>query len=39
MMKEHEIAKLKEDNKLLIKQFRERKGKKRREAIPQVCFY
>jgi len=39
MMKEHEVAKLKEENKLLVKQFRENKDKKRRETIPQVCFY
>ena len=37
MMKEKEVTKLKEDNKLLVKQFRERKDKKRRETIPQVC--
>jgi len=39
MMKEKEVAKLKEDNKLLVKQFRERKEKRRRETIPQVCSY
>jgi len=39
MMKEKEITKLKEDNKLLVKQFRERKGKRKRETIPQVCSY
>ena len=39
MMKEHEVAKLNKDNKLLVKQFRERKDKKRKEAISQVCFY
>ena len=38
MMKENELTKLKEDNKLLVKQFRERKDRKRRETIPQVCF-
>ena len=39
MMKEKELMKLKEDNKLLVKQFRERKEKKIRETIPQVCHY
>ena len=39
MMKENELIKLKEDNKLLVKQFRERKDRKRRETIPQVCSY
>jgi len=37
MMKEKELAKLKKDNKLLVKQFRERKDKRRKETIPQVC--
>ena len=36
MVKEKELKKLKEDNKLLVKQFRDRK-KKRRETIAQVC--
>ena len=39
MMKENELTKVKEDNKLLVKQFRERKDKKRRETILQVCPY
>ena len=39
MVKEKELTKLKEDNKLLVKQFRDRKEKKRRETIPQVCYY
>ena len=39
MMKENELTKVKEDNKLLVKQFRDRKEKKRRETIPQVCYY
>ena len=39
MMKEKELTSLKEDNKLLVKQFREKKDKKRRETIPQVCSY
>jgi len=39
LVKERKLTKLKEDNKLLVKQFRERKEKKRRETIPQVCFY
>ena len=39
MVKEKELTKLKEDNKLLVKQFRERKDKRRRETIPQVCSY
>ena len=41
MVKEKELTKLKKDNKLLVKQFRDRKGKKRREAmcIAQVCYY
>ena len=39
MMKEKEVAKLKEDNKLLLKQFRERKDKRRKETIAQVCPY
>ena len=39
MMKENELTKVKEDNKLLVKQFRERKDRKRREIIPQVCSY
>ena len=38
MVKEKELVKLKEDNKLLVKQFRDRKEKKRRETIPQVCY-
>ena len=37
MMKEKELTKLKKDNKLLVKQFRERKDKRRTETIPQVC--
>ena len=36
MIKEEELKKIKEDNKLLVKQFRDRK-KKRRETIAQVC--
>ena len=39
MIKEKEITKLKEDNKLLVKQFRDRKEKKIRETIAQVCYY
>ena len=39
MVKEKELTKLKEDNKLLVKQFRERKEKRRRETIAQVCYY
>ena len=39
MVKEKELTKLKEDNKLLVKQFRDRKEKKRRETIAQVCYY
>jgi len=39
MMKEKELKKQKEDNKLLVKQIRERKDVKRRETIPQVCSY
>jgi len=39
MIKEKELTSLKEDNKLLVKQFREKKDKKRRETIPQVCSY
>ena len=39
MVKEKEITKLKEDNKLLVKQFRDRKEKRRRETIAQVCYY
>ena len=38
MVKEKELTKFKEDNKLLVKQFRDRK-KKRRETISQVCYY
>ena len=38
MVKEKELTKLKEDNKLLVKHFRDRK-KRRRETIAQVCFY
>ena len=38
IVKEQELTKLKEDNKLLAKQFRDRK-KKRRETIAQVCYY
>ena len=34
MLKGNELTKVKEDNKLLVKQFRERKDKKRRETIP-----
>ena len=39
MVKEKELTKLKEDNKLLVKHLRDRKKKKRRETIAQVCFY
>ena len=39
MVKEKELTKLKEDNKLLVKQFRDRKEKKRRGTIAQVCCY
>ena len=39
MVKEKELTKLKEDNKLLVKQFRDRKEKRRRETISQVCYY
>ena len=39
MVKEKELTKLKEDNKLLVKQFRDRKEKRRRETIAQVCYY
>ena len=39
MVKEKELTKLKEDNKLLVKQFRDRKEKRRRETITQVCYY
>ena len=35
MVKDKELTKLKEDNKLLVKQFRDRK-KRRRETISQV---
>ena len=38
MVKEKELTKLKEDNKLLVKQFRGIKGMKRRETIPEVCL-
>jgi len=38
MVKEKELKKLKEDNKLLVKQFRDTKEKKKRETIPQVCY-
>ena len=36
-VKEKELTKLREDNKLLVKQFRDRKEKRRRETIAQVC--
>ena len=39
MIKDKEIKKLKEDKKLLVKQFRDRKEKRRRETIAQVCYY
>ena len=39
MVKEQELTKLKEDNKLLVKQFRDRKEKRKRETIAQVCYY
>ena len=39
MVKEKELSKVKEDNKLLVKQFRDRKGKRRRETIAEVCYY
>ena len=41
MMKEEELASLREDNKLLIKHFRERKDKQMREVltVPQVCEF
>ena len=39
MVKDKEIKKLKEDKKLLVKQFRDRKEKRRRETIAQVCYY
>ena len=35
MVRDKELTKLKEDNKLLVKQFRDRK-KRRRETISQV---
>ena len=38
MVKDRELMKLKEDNKLLVKQFRDRK-EKRRETIAQVYYY
>ena len=38
MMKDNELAKLKEDNKLLMKKIWERKDTKRTETIPQVCY-
>ena len=38
MVKDMEIMKLKEDKKLLVKQFRDRK-EKRRETIAQVYYY
>jgi len=37
MMKDNELAKLKEDYKLLMKKIWERKDKKRTETILQVC--
>ena len=39
MMKEKEVTKLKKDNNLLLKQFKDRKDKRRRETILQVCSY
>jgi len=39
LVKEKELIKLKEDNKLLAKQFKERKQKKIAEILPQVCYY
>ena len=39
MMKDNELTKLKEDNKLLMKKVWERKDKKTTETIPQVCSY
>ena len=39
MVKEKELAQFKEDNKLLVKQFRDRKEKRRRETIAQVCYH
>ena len=39
MVKDKEIKKLKEDKKLLVKQFRDRKDTKRTETIAQVCYY
>lgn len=39
MVKEEELTKLKKDYKLLVKYFGDRKVKKRREAIIQVCYY
>jgi len=39
MMKDNELAKVKEHNKLLMKKIWERKNKKRTETIPQVCYY
>ena len=36
MVKDKEIKKLKEDKKLLVKQFRDRKEKRRKETIAQV---
>jgi len=38
MMKDNELTKLKEDNKLLMKKIRERKYKKRTETIRRVCY-
>ena len=39
MIKQRELTQLKVDKKLLVKQFRDRKDKSRRETIPQVCYY
>ena len=39
MMKDDELTKIKENNKLLMKKIWERKDKKRTETIPRVCSY
>ena len=39
MVQNKGITKLKEDNKLLVKYFRDRKQKRRREIIAQVYYY
>lgn len=38
MINEKELTKLKKDNMQVVKAFRDRKDKKSRKILPQVCY-